>query len=155
MVLARDVHPPPHDPGRPRGPAPEWALKLIPAPAAATLADVEASAPMLLNEARIHLLMSQEPAILPCLEVRTWCEHALPARCGGLTYPQEELELHTGITFLTYAQSKWGTDCRRGRLTHHTAASVPTLHRFNILPSHNAPGLPLPLRPSSQSTCTR
>lgn len=71
MVLARDVHPPPHDPGRPRGPAPEWALKLIPAPAAATLADVEASAPMLLNEARIHLLMSQEPAILPCLEVRT------------------------------------------------------------------------------------
>ncbi|GFR39591.1 hypothetical protein Agub_g51, partial [Astrephomene gubernaculifera] len=47
----------------------ECALKLIPAPPGVTcLADLEAGAPLLLSEARIHLLLSGEPSILPCQE---------------------------------------------------------------------------------------
>lgn len=45
----------------------EWALKLIPAPNATCLDDVDAT-PMLLSEARIHLLLSEEPSVLPCKE---------------------------------------------------------------------------------------
>ncbi|GIL91044.1 hypothetical protein Vretimale_9479 [Volvox reticuliferus] len=55
VVLARDAH------------GSEWALKLIPAPGANSLADVDIT-PLLLSEARIHLFMSNEPSVLPCIE---------------------------------------------------------------------------------------
>ena len=42
-------------------------MKLIPAPGAKSLADVD-STPLLLSEARIHLLLSGEPSVLPCVE---------------------------------------------------------------------------------------
>lgn len=55
MILARDVA------------GHKWALKLIPAPGAKDLGDVD-STPLLLSEARIHLMLSGEPSVLPCME---------------------------------------------------------------------------------------
>ncbi|GLI60653.1 hypothetical protein VaNZ11_002853 [Volvox africanus] len=55
VVLARDAH------------GSEWALKLIPAPGANSLDDVDTT-PLLLSEARIHLFLSNEPSVLPCNE---------------------------------------------------------------------------------------
>ncbi|KAG2496217.1 hypothetical protein HYH03_005815 [Edaphochlamys debaryana] len=45
-----------------------WALKLIPAAEAASLSDIERCCPLLLAEARVHLMLSREPSILPCVE---------------------------------------------------------------------------------------
>ncbi|EFJ44925.1 hypothetical protein VOLCADRAFT_106162 [Volvox carteri f. nagariensis] len=50
----------------------EWALKLIPAPGAKCLDEVD-STPLLLSEARIHLLLSSEPSVLPCVEAFKSC----------------------------------------------------------------------------------
>ncbi|KAG2444839.1 hypothetical protein HXX76_001580 [Chlamydomonas incerta] len=62
VVLAREAHPVDAASGDK-----DWALKLIPATDAQCLADVD-RAPLILTEARIHLLMSSEPSVLPCVE---------------------------------------------------------------------------------------